>query len=157
MPLPPQQVNGPVNDLAEGISTGLSPRLSLPDRPRPDFSLSTVNIVLLLVLFFMIVGAPADQAERQVDLPLTRDLPLDNLPRPLLLVEQGSWALVLDGVEVSAAALADAIAGGGLDRLHLLVARDHPAQALLALTTALTDAGAEVVLVTLRAPSAEAP
>lgn len=135
---------------------GLQPRLSLPRRARPDFSLSTVNIVLLLVLFFLIVGAPADQAERQVDLPITRDLPLENLPRPLLLVEEGSGALVLDGVEVSLAALQQAIAGGGLERLHLLVARDHPAQALLDISAALAAAGAEIVLVTLRAPPPEA-
>ncbi len=133
----------------------LRPQLAPPTRARPDFSLSTVNIVLLLVLFFLIVGAPADQAERQIDLPITRDLPLENLPRPLLLVEEGSGALVLDGVEVSRDALEVAIAEAGLTRLHLLVARDHPAQALLSLTGALGDAGAEVLLVTLRAPRAE--
>lgn len=133
--------------------TGLQrARLRLPERRRPDFSLSTVNIVLLLVLFFLIVGAPADQAERQVDLPITRDLPLDALPRPLLLVEQSSGALILDGVATSRAALEDAIGGGGLARLNLLVARDYPARALLDLTSALTGAGAEVMLVTLRLP-----
>ena len=137
------------------LPPSLRAQLALPRRPQPDFSLSTVNIVLLLVLFFLIVGAPADQAERQVDLPITRELSLENLPRPLLLVEQGSGALLLDGVEVSAGGLAEAIAGGGLGRLHLLVARDHPAQALLSLTSSLSEAGAEVVLVTLRAPREE--
>ncbi len=137
--------------------TGLQPVLTRPERPKPDFSLSTVNIVLLLVLFFLIVGAPADQAERQIDLPITRDLPLENLPRPLLLVEQGTGALVLDGIEVSPPALEAAIAGGGLERVHLLVSRDHPAHLLLGLTSALTDAGAEVVLVTFRQPREAAP
>lgn len=128
----------------------LRPQLALPHRRRPDFSLSTVNIVLLLVLFFLIVGAPADQAERQIDLPITRDLPLDVLPRPLLLVEQGSAALVLDGVVLGREALVQAVSEGGLDRLYLLVSREHPAQAVLDLTADLTVAGAEVVMVTLR-------
>jgi len=138
--------------ITPGQSGLLHPNLALPERRKPDFSLSTVNIVLLLVLFFLIVGAPADQAERQMDLPITRDLPLDALPRPLLLVEQGSGALFLDGVETSRLALEQAITGGGLVRLNLLVARDHPARALLDLTSALTEAGAEVMLVTLRLP-----
>lgn len=130
----------------------LRPALALPARRKPDFSLSTVNIVLLLVLFFLIVGAPADQAERQVDLPITRDLPLEALPRPLLLIEQGSGALILDGIETSRDTLEQRIREGGLARLNLLVARDHPARALLDLTSALTEAGAEVMLVTLRLP-----
>lgn len=124
----------------------------LPRHEAPDFSLSTVNIVLLLVLFFMIVGAPADQAERDIDLPITRDLPLDVLPRPLLLISPDGGELVLDGVPVSRAVLVQAIAAGGPQRLHLLVARDYPARALLDLTTSLSGAGAEVMLVTLRLP-----
>lgn len=138
--------------ITPGQSGFQRPALTLPERRKPDFSLSTVNIVLLLVLFFLIVGAPADQAERQVDLPITRDLPLDGLPRPLLLVEQGSGALILDGIETSRPALEQAITGGDLARLNLLVARDHPARALLELTSVLTEVGAEVVLVTLRLP-----
>ncbi len=135
----------------------LTPRLwPLPRHEAPDFSLSTVNIVLLLVLFFMVVGAPADQAERDLDLPITRDLPLDVLPRPLLLISPEGGDLVLDGVPVSRAALLQAIAAGGPQRLHLLVARDYPARALLNLTTSLSGAGAEVLLVTLRLPRSSA-
>lgn len=119
---------------------------------RPDFSLAMVNIVLLLVLFFLVVGTPADQAERQVDLPETRDLPLDALPRPLLLLDAGG-GLVLDGQITTRDALYAAIAAGaGPDRVHLLAARDHPAQAVLALSAGLRAAGAEVLLVTLRQP-----
>ncbi|MDD7971949.1 hypothetical protein [Roseinatronobacter alkalisoli] len=140
-----------------GPALSLRPRLVPPSRRAPDFSLSTVNIVLLLVLFFLIVGAPADQAERQVDLPITRELPLDALPRPLLLVESGTGSLVLDGIVLSRGALEQAVAQGGLDRLHLLVARDHPAQAVLDLTAGLSAAGAEVVLVTLRIAPEAAP
>lgn len=136
----------------------LRPQLGQPQRRKPDFSLSTVNIVLLLVLFFLIVGAPADQAERQIDLPITRDLPLDVLPRPLLLIEQGSDALVLDGVVVSRDALVQTVSEGGLEQLYLLVSREHPAQAVLDLTADLSNAGAEIVMVTLRlSPQEGAP
>lgn len=134
----------------------MAPLIARPARRKPDFALSTVNIVLLLVLFFLIVGAPADRAERQIDLPITRSLPLAELPRPLLLVERGTGELVLDGIALSADALQAAITTDGLNRLHLLVSQDHPAQALLALTQWLRAQGAEVILVTLR-PSERQP
>jgi biopolymer transport protein ExbD len=135
----------------------LTPVLNRPARRKPDFSLSTVNIVLLLVLFFLIVGAPADQAERRVNLPITRTLPLAPLPRPLLLVEQGTGALVLDGIVVSPESLQAAIQSGGMERVHLMVARDHPAQAALELSSWLRAQGSEVVLVTLRPADQSAP
>ena len=118
-------------------------------RVRPDFSLATVNIVLLLLLYFLVAGDPAAESERVVVPPATRDLPLEGLPRPLLLVRPGG-ALELDGVPVAPAALMDRVASGTLPRVHLLVARDHPARALLALAGRLAAAGAEARLVTLR-------
>ena len=61
-------------------------------------------------------------------------------------------ALELDGVPVTRPALLDRVASGALPRVHLLVARDHPARALLDLAGQLAAAGAEARLVTLRRP-----
>lgn len=138
-----------------------------PPRParQPDFSLATVNIVLLLVLFFLVVGSPAGEAERAVTLPETRTLPLDALPRPLLALAPGG-AMELDGAPIDAAGLVARIEGGNgdgtrdgtgagmgdepLTALHLLVPRDLAALELLALSDLIAGAGAQVVLVTLR-------
>ena len=65
-----------------------------------DFSLTTVNIVLLLIFFFLVSGSLIETEELQVDLAETADLPLDRLPRPLLLLDEGN-ALLLDGTPVA--------------------------------------------------------
>ncbi|MCL1629192.1 hypothetical protein M3N55_10650 [Roseibaca sp. V10] len=127
-------------------------RLALPrhETRKPDFSLAMVNIVLLLVLFFIVVGAPADPAERDLRLPEVRDLPIEALPRPLLRLTSGD-GLVLDGQIVARAALVAAIRqGDGPQVVHLLVARDHDARSVLALSAELGGAGAQVKLVTVR-------
>ena len=127
--------------------TPLLPRAT--PRFRPDFSLATVNIVLLLLLYFLVAGDPAAESERAVVPPTTRDLPLEGLPRPLLVARPGG-ALELDGVGVSLPAVMDRVASGTLTRVNLLVSRDHPARALLDLAGRLAAAGAEARLVTLR-------
>jgi biopolymer transport protein ExbD len=126
------------------------PHLPRPARRfRPEFSLAMVNVVLLLLLYFLVAGDPAEQTERAIMPPSTRDLPLEGLPRPLLsLLPEG--ALVLDGVPVTRAALLARVAAGDLPRLHILTSRSHPARALLALTGDLAAAGAEAKLITLR-------
>lgn len=58
-----------------------------------------MNIVLLLLFFFMIVGQTARPAPG-VDLARTEDLPLEQLPSPILIVEgDGNW--LLDGDPIS--------------------------------------------------------
>ena len=122
-----------------------------PPRKRfqPDFSLATVNIVLLLLLYFIVAGDPAEQGERAITPPTTRDLALAGLPRPLLALPPDG-ELTLDGTATTPTALYTRIAAGELPRVHLLAARDHPAQALLALAGTLASSGAEVQMVTLR-------
>lgn len=127
--------------------TPLLPRAA--PRFRPDFSLATVNIVLLLLLYFLVAGDPVAESERTVVPPTTRNLPLEGLPRPLLVARSGG-ALELDGVPVTLPAVMDRVASGTLVRVNLLVSRDHPARALLDLAGRLAGAGAELRLITLR-------
>lgn len=116
---------------------------------KPDFSLATVNIVLLLLLYFLVAGDPASELERSMMPPQTRDLPLDGLPRPLLVLHPDG-ALELDGLATRTDDLRRMIADGDLPRVNLLVSETHPARAVMAIAGELGPAGAEVVLVTLR-------
>lgn len=118
---------------------------------RADFGLAQVNIVLLLVLFFLVVGTIVDTDELSVELPLTEDLPLERLPRPLLLIEEtGGW--VLDGEPVDPA---DAIARLASDQetgapVHILAPREMPADDLLRIMGELAPSGRAMMLVTLK-------
>lgn len=116
---------------------------------RPDFSLATVNIVLLLLLYFLVAGDPASELERSMMPPQTKELPLDGLPRPLLVLHPDG-SLALDGLPARTDDLRRMISAGDLPRVHLLVSETHPARAILSIAGELGPAGAEVVLVTLR-------
>ena len=127
-------------------------RLDDPDaRTAPDFGLAQVNIVLLLVLFFLVVGTIVETSEQAVRLPETVDLPLERLPRPLLLIDGGdTWQLDGEGL-----APLDAVARlienpDGVTRVHLLAAQDLPADVLFAALRRLEDTGLGVALVTIK-------
>lgn len=122
-------------------------------RPAPDFSLSTINIIFLLLLFYLVSGTLIQPGELEADVPLTHDLPLERLPRPLLLLT--TEGLHLDGAPVARAEAA-AQARAALARppqaqfLNILAERNVPATALLDLVGDIQAAGIEVRLVTLR-------
>lgn len=61
-----------------------------------DFSLTSVNIVFLLLLFFLTAGTLLQDAESEISAPRTEELPLGRLPRPLLSINQ-QGDLFLDG------------------------------------------------------------
>lgn len=107
--------------------------LNLPprrhERAHIDTSLSIVNIVLLLLFFFMIVGQTARPAPG-VELSRTEDLPLEQLPSPILIVEQdGAW--LLDGEPISPDLLPAAVPATGGEILHLMIDREAPASLLV--------------------------
>ncbi|MFD1795515.1 biopolymer transporter ExbD [Paracoccus aurantiacus] len=107
--------------------------LNLParrtERAHIDTSLSIVNIVLLLLFFFIIVGQAA-RPQPGIDLSQTTDLPLEQLPSPILLVDaDGEW--LLDGQPISPELLPAAMTGGAGQVLHLMIDRDAPASLLV--------------------------
>lgn len=124
--------------------------------PRPkahiqiDSSLAIVNIVLLLIFFFLATGQLLNPPSQGVDLAETTELPLDQLPAPILVVDaSGGWQL--DGEPVTPNLLGVAI--GNLPApvtLHILISGDAPAGALLDIVNRADLAGAEMKLVTLR-------
>ena len=107
--------------------------------------------MLLLLFFFLIVGQTPQPA---VDMRLseTRDLPLNQLPRPILIVRaEDDWQL--DGQPVSPELLPAAMAGR--DRLlHLMIDREAPAELLVRTLAAPILAGYDMRLVTLGAQGA---
>ncbi|MCX7561646.1 biopolymer transporter ExbD [Sulfitobacter sp. F26204] len=97
---------------------------------KPDVSLFIVNIVLLLILFFLATGSLVATPDQGVKLSETSDLPIDQLPSPVLVVEDNG-TLTLDGEPVASGDLAQALAGARI--LHLLIDRSAPALDLLEL------------------------
>ena len=103
----------------------------LPDRTeptRPDVSFAIVNIVLLLILFFLATGSLVNTPDQGINIAETRDLPIDQLPPPVLVVEEDR-SLVLDGIEVDPLLLEQALDGETV--LHVLIDRTAPALDLL--------------------------
>ena len=118
-------------------------------RSELDVSLAIVNIVLLLIFFFLATGRLLNPVGPELDLSETTELPLDQLPSPILIVgEDGSWQL--DGQDVAQANL-----GVALDTLeqpvtlHLLIDRAAPANSMISVLNLPELAEREVKLVTL--------
>ncbi|NRB16392.1 MAG: biopolymer transporter ExbD [Rhodobacteraceae bacterium] len=127
---------------------GLGSGLGAPQKEKPqlDSSLAMVNIVLLLIFFFIASGSLLASREVAVQLPLTSQLSLDVLPQPLLEVAMDG-SMLLDGVPVPRGGLAEAT----LDEpvLHVLADRDSNAIALLEILEAENLIAVELRLVTV--------
>ena len=127
-----------------------------PPRRKPDFTLTIVKIVFLLVLFFLVAGTLVKRAELTIDLARTETLPLDRLPRPLLALAAGGQVF-LDGEAISAA---DALAGlsdTGAVAVHILAEAGAPAQMVLAWADRIAATGMTAKLVTLHQRRKPAP
>ena len=124
--------------------------------PRPrkgiqlDVSLAIVNIVLLLIFFFLATGQLLNPPSEGVELAETTDLPLDQLPQPILVVDaSGGWQL--DGEPVVPDLLSVALNNMPSPvTLHILISGDAPAGSLLDIVNRADLAQAEMKLVTLR-------
>ena len=105
--------------------------------PRPrkrvqlDISYAVVNIVLLMIFFFLATGRLVNPVRPDISLAETSELPLEALPAPILVVAQnGSWQL--DGRDLSPELLGAAL--NALPQpvtLHVLINREAPADALV--------------------------
>ena len=125
-----------------------------------DFSLTSVNIVFLLLLFFLSAGTLLQEAEKNVEAPRTSTMPLDRLPRPLLIINP-SGELYLDGEKTTVEGLAEQAtaaqietenpASAGTPVLHVLADRALDArQALQIVKDIRTQGRWNITLVTIR-------
>lgn len=115
-------------------------------RIRADVSLAIVNIVLLLIFFFLATGGLLNSPSYGVDLSTTDDLPIEMLPKPLLIVGPGGQ-LSLNGEPVAIEVLGPRLIGEA--RVHLLIDRTTPATDLVDLLSQPELAAVEVQLVTI--------
>ncbi|MCO5082349.1 MAG: biopolymer transporter ExbD [Rhizobiaceae bacterium] len=122
-----------------------------PKRARHDFSLTIINIVFLLLLFYLATGSLIKQNELTADIPFSKDMPLERLPRPLLLAA-ADGTLFLDGQPVSLDALKEIAPQAVGDRayLNILAERTLPATSLVAILAEVDAGGVAARLVTLR-------
>lgn len=130
-------------------------RNTLPKTSRKiplDFSLTTVNIVLLLIFFFLVSGSMIETEELSVDLAQTSELPLDRLPRPLLLMDIDDKLRLNGDPTTPDTLMADLtpLLNPDAPRLHILADRDVPAGSLVSLIQRADLHGIEIKLVTLR-------
>ena len=104
--------------------------------------------LLVGILFFLASGAMVNPPDQGIDLAQTRDLPIDQLPRPLLVVDPDG-GLALDGAALPPEALAQALAGA--PAVHVLIDRNAPARELIAMLARAHLDGVTVELVTVQA------
>jgi biopolymer transport protein ExbD len=121
---------------------------------KSDVALAIVNIVLLLIFFFLTTGQMLGSADYAVELSETADLPIDNLPKPILIVDKDG-SMTLDGEPVASDLLGPALAGETV--VHVLIDRDAPASDLIALLSRPELATVEVQLVTIHNTGGDAP
>lgn len=135
-------------------------RLARPRRKRErlDFALPTINVIFLLMLYFLVAGTIVQRGELSVVPPETSQVPTSRLPRPLLVISETGSA-TLDGQAMSpdslVAEVAAALAGKGLP-LNVLAPAAMEAPGFLELVAALGAAGIEVRLVTVERDGAAA-
>lgn len=130
--------------------SGLLPRRT--GRTPPDTSLAIVNIVFLLLFFFLATGSLVSGPGVDVDLARVDDLPADTLPQPVLTVGKDG-GLFLDGTPVAVGDLERVLSG--LTEIHILIDREAPAQDLLDLLARPGFAALDVRLVTENRVSVE--
>lgn len=123
----------------------------LPGRRKPvtmDVAMAIVNIVLLLIFFFVVSGQRVI-TEHEIDLSETQRLPLDALPSPILVVDrQGGWSL--DGTQITPELLPVALEqAGGENVLYLIIDRAAPAGQLITALNQPALQDLEIQLVTL--------
>ncbi len=119
-----------------------------PKRVRPDMALAIVNVVLLLIMFFLATNALWNQsAPTEIRLSQTRDLPISQLPTPMLQIDLDD-KMSLDGDPFPEAELGARLAE--LDRVYLLMDRTAPGRQLTSLLADPVFQDIDVVLVTIR-------
>ena len=122
-------------------------RLPAPEPKRKvDASLAIVNIVLLLLFFFLATGSLQESEEVRIALPNTSDLPLAQLPKPLLIVGADS-SMILNGETLEPGGLSEALIDDPI--LHVLADRDTSALTVLETIAAENLIAVEIRLVTI--------
>ncbi len=117
-----------------------------------DTSLAIVNIVLLLVFFYLATGSILNSPDFGVDLSETSELPIDRLPQPILIVASDG-SLSLNGDPIASEDLAFALIDDPV--LHLMMEKEASAADLLDILAREDLFATEIRLVTLHTGAGE--
>ncbi|MDD7969841.1 ExbD/TolR family protein [Roseinatronobacter alkalisoli] len=117
--------------------------LSLVPRARPEPTIALINIVFLMLVFFLIAGSLAPRPDPDITLISLSDIATEPPRDALLLLPDGG--LRLNGLDV---ALADAVAHfAGEQHVRLLPDRAAPAARLIETAQALRAGGAQKLVI----------
>lgn len=124
-------------------------RLAAPRRRAAEPTITLINVVFLMLIFFLVAGQVAAPVDREIQL-IDADALATRAPDDALAVRADGTTL-WRGEAISPEAFAAARLADGATVLRLVPARDLPAQDLLRIANALRNAGAsQVRLVTDR-------
>lgn len=152
----PTIIAGAIEEEAAASPLARKPRR----RERLEFALPTINVIFLLMLYFLVAGTIVQKDELSVLPPETERVPTDRLPRPLLSISN-TGTMTLDGVPVERADLAAAaVAATGSDapshQLNILAPAGMPAGPFVDILSSLADAHVAVRIVTVEKGTAGA-
>jgi biopolymer transport protein ExbD len=124
-------------------------RLARPPRRSSEPTIALINIVFLMLVFFLVAGQVAAPVDREIRLVSANAL-ASRAPDDALAIRADGTTL-WGGVPVEPADFAAARLGEGAEVLRLMPARDLPARDLIGIASTLRAAGAgEVRIVTER-------
>ncbi|QYK42058.1 MAG: biopolymer transporter ExbD [Paracoccaceae bacterium] len=118
-------------------------RLAAPARRRSEPTIALINVVFLMLVFFLVAGQVAAPLDREIDL-VSSDAVAAQAPDDALAVRADGTTL-WRGVAVTPAGFAAQRLAGGATVLRLMPARDLPARDLVRIAGDLRAAGAEEV------------
>ncbi|WMT91277.1 biopolymer transporter ExbD [Pelagibacterium sp. H642] len=126
-------------------------KISQPKRPtKRESTIPLINVVFLMLIFFLVAGTVAPPIEGDVNLSTTEEAPQS--PPTAALYADAEGALTWNGAAISAEAFAQSHAPAEGEPVRLGADRDLPAEMLIDLLGELRALGlADVVLVTERA------
>lgn len=144
-------VSAPLDHSSEPEPSALKPP---KPRERLEFALPTINVIFLLMLYFLVAGTIVQKDELTVAPPLTTQNSTERLPRPLLVIDEDG-TILLDGtpvppeevVSAAVAAVADPAASSGY--LNVLAPAGMEARAFLEILAAFSAASVPVRVVTV--------
>lgn len=131
-------------------------------RENLDFALPTINVIFLLMLYFLIAGTIVQKNELSVTPPETIKIPANRLPRPLLVIAE-TGQLMLDGQVVGPSDLIAASIetltdpASPADHLNVLAPANMPAQPFLDILAAFSAANVPVRVVAVEAEEVAGP
>ncbi|NYS26096.1 biopolymer transporter ExbD [Rhodobacteraceae bacterium 2376] len=121
--------------------------LSQSDRPRSEPTIALINIVFLMLIFFLIAGSLAPRTDGDVALVTLSEITTEPPSDAMVMLADGSLRHAGDTLTPEAAL----VRFGDTARVRLLPDRDAPAGELVAMAQGLRAAGvAELVIVTER-------